>query len=267
MHRDVPARVDGLVAIARRLCALGANPNAEYHWNWHPELPRTALWGAICAVGHLPLAEVLLDAGANPTDGVSTHIAGGGGDLAALDLLHRFGVNVNGIPGGVPPLVYMMEWADDPAGPRWLLEHGADPNLAWGVDGEAPLHVAARRWDVPMVELLVQRGADLSRRRADGCTPHTRGGAVRQSRRSPAGCSPTARQDELSPLERFIACCARGDRAGADAMLAARPSLAHRTASGASPHAASAGRERQRRACSRPCSRAASIQTQGTRTT
>jgi hypothetical protein len=37
-------RLDGLVAIARLLCSLGANPNAEYHWNWHPELPRTALW-------------------------------------------------------------------------------------------------------------------------------------------------------------------------------------------------------------------------------
>ena len=46
-----PARLDGLVAIARQLCALGANPNAEYHWNWHPELPRTALWAALCAVG------------------------------------------------------------------------------------------------------------------------------------------------------------------------------------------------------------------------
>ena len=88
----------GLVTIARRLCALGANPNAEYHWNWHPELPRTALWGAICAVRHLPLAEVLLEAGANPTDGVSVHIAGGGGNIDALELLHRYGVNVNGIP-------------------------------------------------------------------------------------------------------------------------------------------------------------------------
>ena len=37
-----------------------------------------------------------------------------------------------------------------------MLENGADPNLAWGNDGESPLHVAARRWDLTMVELLVQ---------------------------------------------------------------------------------------------------------------
>src|SRR5262249_3498668 len=163
MHKSVPGRVEGLVAIARRLRALGANPNAEYHWNWHPELPRPALWGAVCAVGHLPLAEVLLDAGANPTDGVTAHIAGGGGNLDALELLHRYGLNANGIPGGVPPLVHIMLWSENPAGPLWLLDHGADPNLTWGDEGEAPLHVAARRWDVPMVERLVERRAGLSR--------------------------------------------------------------------------------------------------------
>src|SRR5262249_50205528 len=172
MAKSVPARLEGLVAIARRLCELGANPNAEYHWNWHPELPRTALWASVCAVGHLPLAEALLTAGANPTDGVTAHIAGGGGNLDALELLQRYGMNANGIPGGVPPLVHMMTWADNPAGPYWLLEHGADANLPWGDVGEAPLHVAARRWDVPMVERLVKHGADVSRRRADGATPH-----------------------------------------------------------------------------------------------
>src|SRR5262249_2775307 len=70
LHRDAPEHAANLVAIARRLLALGANPNAVYVWNWHPELPRTALWGALCAVDSLPLAEVLLECGARPTDGV-----------------------------------------------------------------------------------------------------------------------------------------------------------------------------------------------------
>jgi hypothetical protein len=221
---DTPARRDGLVAIARRLCALGGNPNAEYHWNWHPELPRTALWGAICVASHLPLAEALLEAGANPTDGVSTHIAGGGGSIAALDLLARFNMNVNGIPGGVPPLVYMMGWSTNSAGPRWLLEHGADPNLAWGRDAEAPLHVAARRWDVPMVELLVEHGADIHRTRADGRTPFALA-ALSGNHLVAQWLGEHGAQEVLAPIDQFVAACARGDRATATSMLQDRPTL------------------------------------------
>jgi hypothetical protein len=224
MHVTVPSRVDGFVAVARQLCALAASPNAEYHWNWHPELPRTALWGSICAVSHLPLADVLLKAGANPTDGVSMHIAGGGGNIEALDLLHRYGVNVNGIPGGVPPLVHMMLWADNPAGPIWLLEHGADANLAWGEPGEAPLHVAARRWDLPMVERLVRHGADVSRRRADGATPHTLA-ELHGNTEIGAWLLAHGAHDELSAVDRFAAACARADRPATEALLAATPGL------------------------------------------
>jgi hypothetical protein len=224
MHKREVARLDALVAIARHLLALDANPNAEYHWNWHPELPRTALWGSVCVIGHLPLAEALLDARANPTDGVTAHISAGGGNVDALELLHRYGLDVNGSPRGVPPLAYSMTWADTPAGEYWLLDHGADANLTAGPDDETPLHLAALRWDTAMAEHLVAHGADVSRRRKDGATPHTlaelSGNAAVAAWLLAHGAA-----DELSPLERFVAACARADRAAAGDMLAAQPSL------------------------------------------
>jgi ankyrin repeat protein len=224
LAKDSPERLAGLVAIARALLDLGANPDAEYRWNWHPELPRTALWGALCAVGHLPLAERLLERGANPTDGVSMHINAGAGHLAPLELLLKHGGDVNGIPGGVPPLAYILGWARNPAGARWLLEHGADASLPWAQSGEAPLHVAAKRWDVAMVELLVRHGANLAMRRADGRSAHTIA-SLAGNHAVATWLVDHGAADELTHLERFVAACARGDRTGAEELLRTRPDL------------------------------------------
>jgi ankyrin repeat protein len=118
----------------------------------------------------------------------------------------------------------MMQWSDNPAGPSWLLDHGADPNLAWGRDGEAPLHVAARRWDVAMVERLVAQGADVGRRRRDGATPHTLAATHGNGEIADWLLAHGAR-DELSPVDRLVAACAHGNQAQAEAMLASRPEL------------------------------------------
>ncbi len=222
LHREQPQRMDGLLAIARQLLSLGANPNAEYKWNWHPELPRTALWAALVTLRHTALAAILLEAGANPSDGVTPQIAAGGGDIEALELLHRFGLNPNGAPGGVPPLAYMMTWSEEPRGARWLLEHGADPNLPWGPDGEAPLHSAARRWDLPMAELLITHGADPMQRRADGYTAHSLA-ELHGNHEVAKFLLQSGARSELTPLEQFIAATARADRAAADAVMALHP--------------------------------------------
>ena len=224
LNHEAPERAAGLVAIARALLARDANPNAEYHWNWHRELPRTALWGSLCTVNHLPLAEALLERGANPTDGVSMHITAGSANLPALELLHRFGVNVNGIPGGVPPLRYILSWAKATTGIVWLLEHGADPNLPWTEPGDAPLHIAAQRWDVAMVELLVRHGADIHQRNRDGHTAYTLA-ALHGNQDIAAWLRAHGAKDELSPLENFVAACTRGDQAHAVEMLRANPGL------------------------------------------
>jgi ankyrin repeat protein len=213
-----------LVAIARALLARGANPNAEYHWNWHRELPRTALWGALCAVNHLPLAEALLEGGANPTDGVSMHITAGSGNLPALELLYRFGVNVNGIPGGVPPLRYILSWAKTTTGIGWLLEHSADPNLPWAEPGDAPLHIAAQRWDLPMVKLLVHHGADIHQRNREGRSAYTLA-ALYGNQEIAAWLRAHGAKDELSSLESFVSACTHGDRTHATELLRANAGL------------------------------------------
>lgn len=226
LHRGSPERADGLVRISRELLRRGANPNAEYHWNWHPELPRTALWGALIDMDHIDLAEVLLENGAKPTDGVSSHIAAGSGNVRALELLNRFGLNVNGITGGVPPLRYILGWAVSQGTPgiHWLLVHGADPNLVWAQSGDAALHIAAQRWDAPMVDLLVSHGADIHQRRSDGRAPYTIA-ALHGNKEIAAWLLSHGAKDELSPLERFISACTSGESERASAMLAKHPNL------------------------------------------
>jgi ankyrin repeat protein len=227
LFADAPAGAAGLAATARLLLGQGADPNAEYHWKWHPELPRTVLWAALCSARSLPLARALLEAGANPTDGVSLQILASGDDLAPLDLLLSFGAKVNGIPGGVPPLRYVLGYARKSAGIRWLLEHGADPNLAWGEEGEAPLHVAARRWEVAMAELLVAHGADVQSRRRDGLTPHTLA-ELNGNHDIAQWLIAHGAKDELSDLDRFAGACSRGDAAAAEAIARGSPDLRQR---------------------------------------
>jgi ankyrin repeat protein len=125
---------------------------------------------------------------------------------------------------GSSTLYSILQWADTPAGVRWLLEQGADPDPVFEPNGETPLHVVARRWDPGMAELLVRRGADVERRRRDGRTPY---GVARLSGNGGVAewLANQGASTELSEVDRFVAACGHGDRAAAESMLAARPAL------------------------------------------
>jgi ankyrin repeat protein len=218
-------RSEGAVAIAGRLLALGADPNARFPW-LHHGVRRSVLWGATFATRVLPLAEILLRSGADPNDGVTLTIAASRGNVDVLDLLLAQGADVDHpwATDGSAPLYAILHWSDTSVGVRWLLEHGADPDPVFPGNGESPLHAVARRWGADTAALLVGCGADADRRRADGRTPYAV--AELNGNRAVAewllahGASP-----DLTEVDRLVAACSQGDRAAVRRTLAARPVL------------------------------------------
>ncbi len=202
-------RAGDLATIARRLISLGADPNTRFPW-LHHNVRRPVLWGASRVAQSLPLVVALLEAGADPNDGVTLPLAASAGDIWASD--------------GSTALYAILNWSRTPEGVMWLLEHGADPNAVFAENGETPLHVVARAWDVPLAEAMVAKGADIERKRADGRTPYAvaelNGNRAVADSLLAHGASP-----ELAEVDRLVAACSRGDRKGAEALLGKNPHL------------------------------------------
>ena len=215
----------GLVAVARHLLEHGADPNTRFPW-LHHGVHRPVLWGATRVTQVRALAELLLVSGADPNDGVTFTMAAAAGDLQSLQLLWAHGADVNQpwATDGSNTLYASLQWATTPIGVQWLLEHGDDPDPVFAANGETPLHVAARRWDVAMVKMLVQCGADVSRKRADGRTPYVVA-ELNGNRAVADWLRAQGVTDELPEVDRLVAACGRADRELVAAMLAARPAL------------------------------------------
>jgi len=219
------SRAGDLAAIARRLISLGVDPNARFPW-LHHNVRRPVLWGASRVVRSLALVQALLDAGADPNDGVTLPLAASAGDIPVLEALRAHGANVDQAwaTDGATSLYAILNWSRTPEGVIWLLDHGADPNTVFAENGETPLHVVARAWDVPLAEAMVARGADIDRKRADGRTPYAVA-ELNGNRAVADWLRAHGASSDLSEVDQLVAACSRADRATADALLARNPGL------------------------------------------
>lgn len=213
-HGESAERDDGLLATARLLLEAGADPNAR---GGRYSLP--PLYAVTGMHSVLPIARLLLDAGANPTDGESVFHAAEHFHKEALELLLAAGAQLNEAGDwGNTPLYFLLRWWNVERetrvrqGLRWLLDHGADPNVLCATERENALHVAARLGQsVTVIQWLLDHGADVHARRGDGRTAwflaQRRGFDEIASLLVTAG----AVSQPLSPLDALLAACGRGD--------------------------------------------------------
>lgn len=214
-HGESGERDEGLEASARALLDAGADPNTREARYGVP-----ALYG-VTGLNHAPaIARLLLEAGAAVDDGESVFHAAERHHLEALELLLEHGVDLNARGDwGNTPLYFLLRYRDAARQPdvergvRWLLDHGADPNVPCDRDlRESSLHTAVRRGQDPrIVELLLEHGADVHARRRDGRTPwllaRRCGFDGLATLLEEAGASP----EPLGRLDELLAACGRGD--------------------------------------------------------
>ncbi len=220
---------------ARLLLAAGADANDYWTDEAFPDSKLPALYGATGINDYPQTARVLLAAGANPNDDESVYHAAEHAHLASLEVLKEFGADLShsaAVFEGNTPLYFLFEVIGGrpsrEVGARWLLEHGANPNIPCRAIKENALHAAVRRnYSPDMIRLLLQHGADPALTRADGRTALAL--AVRNGHEEIAAVLRAhGVTDDVTPVDRFLGACLRADRLQARALLAADPGLMNR---------------------------------------
>jgi hypothetical protein len=153
---------DGFVRAAEAMLDAGADAGTGFFEPDHQPAPtfESALYGAAGVAHHAGLTRLLLARGADPNAGgeVGYHAPEGFDDEAMMAVVESGRLDASGL---TTMLHRKLDWTHL-EGVRRLLEHGADPNAvsAWG--DRALHHALARGNALPLLEALLDAGADPS---------------------------------------------------------------------------------------------------------
>jgi ankyrin repeat protein len=142
-----------LVKIAQRLIESGADVSYKASKLGHAVTPIKL------ATRNQPVAELLMDHGANPND-VFRDVLLTGCNYSFANLLLARGAELNPVLWGGETLLHVAIHWGRISSAEWLLKHGANPNTSREKDGWSPLHQAASRGVASIVTSLLEHGAD-----------------------------------------------------------------------------------------------------------
>jgi ankyrin repeat protein len=207
-------RSDAFVRTATALLDAGADPNAGFWSNGERE---TVLYGAAGVAHHGALTRVLIERGADPNDPEVVYHTPEDWDMDAL----RAVVETGRLTRESLSLMLLRkhDWHHT-EGIQYLLEHGADPNFV-GRRWLTPLqHAIQRDNDLPIIELLIDHGADFSVKDPELPTSAL-GLAARRGRGDILKLADRrGRSFDLDGIEAVLAECALGDEAGMKELVA-----------------------------------------------
>jgi ankyrin repeat protein len=166
----------GHTPVVRRLLAAGADVNQTMQpQDTSPRKPQPGTSPLTLALenGHFELAVELLDAGADPNDSRD-----GYAPLHRISWIrtpHR-GEGIDGQPppegsGALTSLEFVREVVARGADVNARVKRGKYQPARLNLKGCTPFLLAAYRGDLPLMQLLVELGADPTRTNADGTTP------------------------------------------------------------------------------------------------
>lgn len=173
-HGDARTK-KALYTITEELLGHGADPNVLTR-SWGNEVD-AAYFAA--SAGNLDIFRLLLDAGADPNRALPSTLWRS--DMVFAEIALARGAEPDkSIQDGRPVLNELIRWGRVDSA-LWLLDHHASPNIP-DARGWTAMHQAVSRGNDRLVRALLEKGADLSAKDANGATPYDLAQAMRRAK-------------------------------------------------------------------------------------